>query len=103
MNFLFLANDFATGTQFVQDKATEIIPLPFEYILVGIILIIITIFIFFFLKKIIVNSILGVIIWAGAVFLFNMNIPLLPSLVVSIIFGPAGIGVMIVLKVFGLI
>ena len=103
MNFLFLANNFAEGTQMVQEKAVEIIPLPVEYIIPAIILIILTIFIFFFLKKIIVNSILGVVVWAGATFLFNINLPLIPSLVVAIIFGPAGIGVMIVLKVFGII
>ena len=103
MNFLFLANNFAEGTQMVQEKAVEIIPLPVEYIIPAIILIIVTIFIFFFLKKIIVNSILGVVVWAGATFLFNINLPLIPSLVVAIIFGPAGIGVMIVLKVFGII
>ena len=103
MNFLFLANDFAQGTQFVQEKAAEIIPLPVEYIIPAIILIVISIFVFFFLKKIIINSILGVVVWAGVTFLFNMNLPLLPSLVVAIVFGPAGIGVMFVLKIFGLI
>ena len=103
MDFLFLASGFAEGTQFVQEKAAEVIPLPVEYIIPAIILIVISIFVFFFLKKIIINSILGVVVWAGVTFLFNMNLPLLPSLVVSIVFGPAGIGVMFVLKVFGLI
>lgn len=101
MNFIMLANDFATGTQFVQEKATEIVPLPAEYVLPAIILIIVTIFIFFFLKKIIVNSILGVVALLAANFIFGMNLSWIPGIVVSIIFGPAGVGVMIVLRIFG--
>ncbi len=103
MSLIFLATDFAQGTAFVQEKATEIIPLPAEYIIPAIILIAITIFVFFFLKKIIVNCILGAIIWAGATFLLNLIPFSIPYLVVSVVFGPAGVGVIIFLKVFGVI
>ena len=79
------------------------LPLPPEFLIIGIILIIATIVIIFFLKKIIINSILGLIVWALAVFVFKVSLPLIPSLAVGIIFGPAGIGVMMALKVFGLL
>ena len=102
MNLFLLATDFAEGTQFVQDKAAEIIPLPPEYILPAIVLIIVSIFIFFFLKKIIINSVLGVVALLAANFIFNMQLPWIPSLVISVIFGPAGVGVMIVLRIFGI-
>ena len=103
MDLFFLADGFAEGTAFVQQKATEIIPLPAEYIIPAIVLIAISIFVFFFLKKIIVNSILGAIIWAGATFLLGMIPFSIPYFVVSIIFGPAGVGVIIFLRVIGVI
>jgi hypothetical protein len=101
LNIPFLG--FAEEIFPVATQATESIPLPPEYILLGIGLIIATFIIILFLKKIIINSILGVVIWGLATYLFNVSLPTIPSLIVSIIFGPAGIGVMLVLKVFGLI
>jgi len=65
---------------------------------VGIGLIIATVVIIAHLKQVIVNSVLGVIAWAVLVFVFNVQLPLIPSLVVSAIFGLAGIGVILILK-----
>jgi hypothetical protein len=101
MDLFLLADNFAQGTQMVQEAATEVIPLPPEYILPAIVLVIATVFIFFFLKKIIVNSVLGVVALLAANFIFNMQLPWISSIVISIIFGPAGVGVMIVLRIFG--
>ena len=101
MDLFLLADTFAQGTERVQEVATEVIPLPPEYIIPAIVLVIATVFIFFFLKKIIVNSVLGVVALLAANFIFNMQLPWLSSIVVSIIFGPAGVGVMIVLRIFG--
>ena len=100
--YLFMLNlienlDFNAPVQ----EAAKAVALPTEYIIPAIILIIVTIFIFFFLKKIIVNSILGIIVLLGANFIFQLNLPWIPSIVVSIIFGPAGVGVMIILRIFG--
>lgn len=69
----------------------------------GIILIIATFIVLHFLKKLIVNTVLGAIVWAITLFFFKVELPLFPSLAVSIIFGPAGIGVMLFLKFFGLL
>ncbi len=81
------------------------IPIPFspEIILIGIALIAATIFIGFFLKKVVMNSILGGVIWFVSVVIFKVELPFIPSLVISLLFGPAGIGTMILLAAFGLI
>lgn len=69
----------------------------------GIVLVIAAALIFLFLKKIIVNSILGVIAWALLYYAIGVELPLLPSLAVSIIFGLAGIGAMLLLKFFSML
>ena len=103
---LDLFSDFAKGITFTQPaasatKAISVFSDP-TLIIAAIILIAVTIFILFFLKKVIINSILGGIILLISYFGFGVQLPLLPSLAVSIIFGPAGVGVMIILKFLGL-
>ena len=68
----------------------------------GIILVIAAIVIFFFLKKIIINTILGIAAWLALTYVFHVELPFIPSLAISIIFGLAGIGAMLVMKFFGL-
>jgi hypothetical protein len=47
--------------------------------------------------------IIGLLLRGIAVFIFNVNLPTIPSLVVSIVIGPAGIGTMLLLHAFGLL
>ncbi len=68
----------------------------------GIVLVIAALVIFFFLKKIIINSILGIVAWAILTFVFQVELPFIPSLAISVIFGLAGIGAMLVMKFFGM-
>jgi len=68
----------------------------------GIILVVAAVVIFFLMKKIIVNSILGIGAWLVLTFVFHVELPLIPSLAVSVIFGLAGIGAMLVLRFFGI-
>jgi predicted RND superfamily exporter protein len=63
--------------------------------------IIVTIIVILLLKNIIINSILGVIAWAIITYAFGISLPFWPSLAVSAIFGLAGIGVMLILRFFG--
>ncbi|MDD4251047.1 MAG: hypothetical protein PHX27_02540 [Candidatus ainarchaeum sp.] len=101
----FILN-FASDVDFTQpiiEEVTSFLPSNFMLILIGIGLIIATIIIIFFLKKIIINSVIGLVIWGIALFVFNIPLPLIPSLVVSIIIGPAGIGTMLLLNAFGLL
>ena len=68
----------------------------------GIILIVLAVVVIFFLKRVIVNSILGLVVWGILTFLLGVNLPLIPSLVVSVVFGLAGIGVLLLLRFLGL-
>lgn len=68
----------------------------------GIILVVGAIVIFFLLKKIVINSILGIAAWILLTYVFHVELPLIPSLAISVIFGLAGIGAMLVLRFFGL-
>jgi hypothetical protein len=94
---------FATNVAATPSIETFLPVNPPLFIIVGIVLIIATIFILFFLKKMIINSVLGGVIWVIAIFVLKINIPFIPSLVISIIIGPAGIGTMLLLNAFGLL
>gem|GEM_PF-1743687 len=118
MGFSFIAlaadlNKFAEGAQHMAElgssagqKASEFITglagKP-EILVIGIALVIIAIVMIFFIKKIIINSILGLIAWAVLNYYFKIQLPFIPSLAVSLIFGLAGVGAMLVLKFFGLL
>lgn len=69
----------------------------------GIVLVVAALVIFFFLKKIVINSILGIAAWAVLTYVFQIQLPFIPSLAASIIFGLAGIGAMLVLRFFGMV
>jgi len=108
MNYILLDvfNEFAKGMSFaLPAAATTATNLAFNptILIIGVILIVATIFILFFLKKVITNSILGAIIWGISIYYFNIQLPLIPSFVISVIVGPAGIGTMLLLKFFGLL
>ena len=85
------------ATQTIQDFTGD-----YSILFIGLILIIATIIIIHILKNIIANSIIGIVAWAIIVFLIGIDLPLIPSLIVSAIFGLAGIGVILVLKFLGL-
>jgi hypothetical protein len=69
---------------------------------VGIALIIIAVLAVVLLKQILINSIIGVAIWAIAIYVLQIKLNFWLSLIVSIIFGIGGIGVLLVLKFFGI-
>lgn len=74
---------------------------PWILIAIGIAFIIAAVLILLFLKKILINSIAGLVISCILIFVLKMQLPLIPTLIISAIFGPAGIGVMLILKLFG--
>ncbi len=71
-------------------------------LLAGIGLVALAIFIVFFLKRVIVNSILGIVAFLILKFL-GVNLPFLLTLIVSVLFGLAGVGTVLVLHFFGLV
>jgi len=74
-----------------------------EVLMIGLVLIIVTAVLLFFLKKIIINSILGLIAWSILKYYFHTELPFIASLVVSMIFGLAGVGTLLILKFFGIL
>lgn len=86
-------------------ETTKVIPFAGEpLILAGaIILVIIAIVLVLVLKKIIINSLLGLVAWAIIKFVFGISLPFWASLIVSAIFGLAGIGAMLLLRFLGMI
>jgi hypothetical protein len=107
MNFVLLDlfNEFAKGMSFTLPEANSAFSFLFNptILIIAIALIAATIFILFFLKKVITNSILGGVIWVISIYIFKVELPLIPSFVISVIIGPAGIGTMLLLKFFGLL
>ncbi len=72
-------------------------------LVIGIVLIIAAAVIFLVLKKIIVNSIAGLVVFGIVKFIFGVNLPFIVTLIVTAIFGLAGIGVMMVLYFLGML
>jgi len=75
----------------------------YVWLIGAVILILITLGILNFIKNFIVNSVLGLIAWGLLIFAFDVQLPFIPSLVISIIFGPAGTGTLLLLKFFGVL
>ncbi len=88
------AEGLADALPFVSDP---------KILIAGIILIVVAVLFMLFIKKIIINSVLGVIAWIVLQYVFKVGLPFIPSLVVSVIFGLAGIGVMLVLRFMGIV
>lgn len=98
LDFGFL-NFLSTGL--VGSVGATIMAQPLLALGIGIGLIILTILLFLFIKKIILNSIIGLVLFLILKIGFGISVPFVPAFVLSVIFGPAGLGVIIVLKFFG--
>ncbi len=97
-------NTLGESTAEIGGEAFRAIASDPSLLVTGVILIIGAILIFYFIKKIVVNSILGFVAWIlFMVFVGVDPVLTIPSLVVSVIFGLAGVGVLLVLKFFGVI
>ena len=71
-------------------------------LITGIVFIIITVLILIFFGQFIVNGIIGLVVFI-ILSLIGIKLPFVITLIVSAIFGLAGIGVMLILKFFGLV
>lgn len=69
-------------------------------IIIGIILIAITVWLVGLLKNLVLNSIIGALGFLFCYFVFNIKLPIVITLIASAIFGPAGLGVMLILWLF---
>jgi hypothetical protein len=97
IDFLFLATEVVNeGTK----KVIEFNPILLVY---AVVLIILTVIFIRFLKNVIVNSVIGVVALLFLYYVLNIKLPFILTLIVTVIFGPAGLGVMLVLKFFGVV
>ncbi len=97
-------NSLGETTAAVGGEAANAIASNPGILITGILLIAAAILIFFFIKKLIVNSVLGFVGWILFIFFVGVDQSLLiPSLVISVIFGLAGVGVLLVLTFFGVV
>ncbi|MDP2666937.1 MAG: transcriptional regulator [Candidatus Diapherotrites archaeon] len=75
----------------------------FTWLAIGFVFFIGAVLVLYFLKNIIVNTILGLIAWAILTYILQINLPFWASLIVSALFGLAGIGAMVVLAFLGIV
>ncbi|HLD81290.1 MAG TPA: hypothetical protein VJA40_04785 [archaeon] len=74
----------------------------------GVLLVLATVFVWFFLKKILENTVLGVAVLA-LLYFFSPELfaklwqHLVPTIVATVVFGPGGIGVMLLLAWLGVV
>ena len=97
-----MAMDLNVDATAALSAAQEVTHMDPTLLLAGIGLIALAIFFIFFLKRVIVNSILGLIAFA-VLWAMGIKLPFLATLLVSVVFGLAGVGTMLVLYFFGLL
>lgn len=95
-NIIFLSNEVANGT-------TEVFKFDPMLLVYAFALIILTVVFIKLLKNVIVNSIIGVVALLFLYYVLNIKLPFIITLIVTAIFGPAGLGVMLILKFFGVV
>jgi len=91
------ANIIVQGT----DKVINLVHNP-KILILGVILIGVTLLIMYFLKKFIINSIIGVI-GLFILTLIGIKLPFVITLIITAVFGLAGLGTVLILKFFGII
>lgn len=97
--------DVNATTTAVTEKAAQATNILFNptFLITGIVFIIAAIIILYFLKNIILNSVVGVFGFIICYFVFGIKLPFFLTLLVSAIFGIGGLGTIIILKFFGVI
>lgn len=85
------------------EAVTSSIAGNWSWLVIGIVLFIAAAVLIFFLKNIVGNAILGLIGWGILTYFFHVSLPFWPSLIVSAIFGLAGLGAMVVLGFLGFV
>lgn len=107
MNYLLLQAELGQLTNTAVSQAGNFVSGNWVWLVIGIVLIIVTVLILKYIKDLIINSIIGIIAWLIIYFglpLIGVDLKLnfVTSLVVSALFGLAGLGVLIIVKFLGL-
>lgn len=90
-------------TQALPDAVTTTIFQHPYALIAGILFIGLAIFFLLKLKNIIINSVLGLVGWGLLTYVFHVQLPFWASLLISALFGLAGLGTLLVLGFLGII
>jgi hypothetical protein len=96
INLIFLSTEAVKET-------SKIITFDPLYLVYAVILIVLTVIFIKVLKNVIINSVIGVVALLFLYYVLNIKLPFILTLIVTVIFGPAGLGVMLILRFFGLV
>ena len=71
--------------------------------LLGALFVIVALLVVFVVKRVLENLIIGVLGFLVIKFVLGVDIPLIPGLIVSLLFGLGGLGVLLILHFFGIV
>lgn len=72
-------------------------------LLLGALLVIVALVVIFVLKRILENAIIGTLGFLILKFVLGVNVPFIPGLIISLLFGLGGLGVLLILHFFGIL
>ncbi|MBI2529976.1 MAG: hypothetical protein HYW05_02435 [Candidatus Diapherotrites archaeon] len=101
MGFALIANDLAGAAASGAAEAAKGLAGNYWILIAAVALIVVTVIIFLVLRQIVINSVLGFVVWGIIHFVFNIELPFWPALVSAAIGGPAGIATVLILKFLG--
>ncbi len=87
----------------VMKYASFLPPGDMGTLLLGMILAVAAIVLVFILKRVLENLVIGVIGFLLLKFVLGVNIPLIPGLIISLVFGLGGLAVLLILHFFGVL
>ena len=102
MDLALIATDIAGAAAGGAAEAAKSLAGNYWILIAAVALIVITVVMFFVLRQIVINSVLGFVVWGIIHFVFNIELPFWPALVSAAIGGPAGIATVLLLKFMGI-
>ena len=88
----------------IVSEATSLLPQGDPgTLLLGAVLVIAALVVIFVLKRVLENAIVGTIGFLILKYVVGVNVPLIPGLIVSLLFGLGGLGVLLILHFFGIL
>jgi len=89
--------------QTLKEAAGFLPPGDLGTLFLGAILVLVALVVVFILKRVLENLVVGVVGFLILKYLLGVNIPLIPGLIISLLFGLGGLGVLLILHFFGIL
>ena len=88
----------------IVSEAASVLPQgDISTLLLGAILVIAALVVIFVLKRIMENAIIGILGFLFLKYFLGVNVPFLPGIIISLLFGLGGLGVLLILHFFGIL